>query len=250
MVSGSGRFVRISLGLLNEKLSEKKRDFPEIRPSLIPTLLELLIDGAKDKPIPLTTSMLASRLGKSQQLASKHLEEMEIEGLVERIKSGGRTFVKLTKKGTYTGERLHLTLKQVFGETVEGLNLTGRVFSGLGEGAYYVSLSGYKKQFKSKLGFEPFPGTLNLRLYSAVDRNIRRDLNTSKGIHIDGFKDGKRTYGGAECFRSLVNGKIKSAILVIERSIHDDSVMELIAPTRIRDQFKLKYGDSVRVSIL
>ena len=235
---------------MNEKLSQKKREFPEIKPSHIPTLLELLVGGAKDKPIPLTTGMLASRLGKSQQLASKHLEEMEKEGLVERIKSGGKTFVKLTKKGTNTGESLHVTLKQVFGETVQGLNLTGKVFSGLGEGAYYVSLAGYKKQFKSKLGFEPFPGTLNLRLVSAVDRKIRRDLNTSNGIHIDGFKDGKRTYGGAECFRSLVNGKVKSAILVIERSIHDDSVIELIAPVRVRDQFKLKDGDSVSISIL
>lgn len=235
---------------MNEKLNEKKREFPEIKPSHIPTLLELLIEGAKDKPVPLTTNTLASRLGKSQQLASKHLEEMEKEGLVERIKSGGKTFVKLTKKGTYTGERLHVTLKQVFGETVEGLSLTGKVFSGLGEGAYYVSLTGYKKQFKSKLGFEPFPGTLNLRLYSAIDRKIRRDLSTSRAIHIDGFKDGKRTYGGAECFRSLVNGKVKSAVLVIERSIHDDSVLELIAPTSIRDQFKLKDGESVRVSIL
>lgn len=233
-----------------KKLNEKKREFPDIKPSHIPTLLELLIEGAKDKPVALTTGMLALRLGKSQQLASKHLEEMEKEGLVERIKSGGKTFVKLTKKGTYTGERLHVTLKQVFGETTEGLNVTGKVFSGLGEGAYYISLSGYKKQFKSKLGFEPYPGTLNLRLHTAVDRKIRRDLSTSRGIHIDGFKDGKRSYGGAECFRSLINGKAKSAVLVIERTIHDDSVMELIAPVCIRDQFRLKDGDTVDVSII
>lgn len=231
-------------------LSDKKREFPDIKPSHIPTLLELLIEGAKDKPVALTTGALASRLGKSQQLASKHLDEMEKEGLIERMKSGGKTFVKITKKGTYTGESLHVTLTHVFGDAVKGLNVSGKVFSGLGEGAYYVSLSGYKRQFKSRLGFEPYPGTLNLRLQSAIDRKIRRDLSTSRGIHIDGFKDGKRSYGGAECFRSVINGKAKSAVLIIERTIHDDSVLELIAPMSIRDQFKLNDGDTVNVSII
>lgn len=226
-----------------------KKDFLGIKPNHIPTLLELLIEGAKDQPIPLTTGILASRIGKSQQLASKHLEEMEKDGLIERFRSGGETFVKLTKKGTNTGERLYLTLKQIFGESVHGLSVTGKIFSGLGEGAYYVSLAGYRKQFKSRLGYEPFPGTLNLRLYSAVDRKIRRELSTSRGIHIDGFKDGKRTYGGAECFQSLVNGKVTSAVLVIERTTHDDSVLELIAPISIREHFKLKDGDTVSVSI-
>ena len=57
------------------------------------------------------------------------------------------------------------------------LDVTGVLFSGLGEGAYYIMIKGYRKQFQSKLGFDPFPGTLNLRLDSTVDRKIRRDLS-------------------------------------------------------------------------
>jgi riboflavin kinase len=228
----------------------KKARLSEIKASYLPTLLELLVEGAKDKPVSITTTELAAKLGKSQQLASKHLEEMENDGLVERIRSGRRTFIKLTRKGIATGESLHSTLDRVFGaEEEQELEITGEVFSGLGEAAYYVSIKGYRNQFKSKLGFDPFPGTLNLRLESPVDRKIRRDLSTIRGIHIDGFSDGRRTYGGAECFRARVEGKVEAAVLAIERTTHDDSVLEIISPVNIRRQFGLKDGNKIHVTI-
>ncbi len=221
-----------------------------MKASYIPTLIELLELGAKDRPISITTSELGQKLGKSQQLASKHLEEMEREGMVERIRSGGKTYVKLTKKGVSSGAALYSSLSRVYAKNEsETLEIVGTVFSGLGEGAYYVSLKGYKKQFLAKLGFEPFPGTMNLRLDLPVYRKVRRDLETMKGIHIDGFKDGKRTYGGAECFKAMLNNKVDGAVLVIERTTHDDTVLELISPVNLRKQFNLKDGDEMRVSI-
>jgi riboflavin kinase len=229
--------------------NSKKASLPKIRASYIPTLLDLLVQGAKDKPVALTTSQLAIRLGKSQQLASKHLDEMEKDGLVERIRSGGKTYVKLTKSGVAAGANLHSTLDHVFGADEGKLDVTGVLFSGLGEGAYYIMIKGYRKQFQSKLGFDPFPGTVNLRLDSTVDRKIRRDLSAAKGIHIDGFSDGKRTYGGAECFRAILNGKVEAAVLVIERTTHDDSVLEIISPVNVREFFDLKDGDGVKVEI-
>src|SRR5579862_8710961 len=218
-----------------------------LKASYLPTLLELLELGAKDRPVSITTSELGKKLGKSQQLASKHLEEMEKEGLVERIRSGGKTYVKLTKKGVSSGAALYSSLSRVFGKE-EQLSVVGTVFSGLGEGAYYISMKGYKKQFVSKLGFEPFPGTMNLRLDSPVYRKVRRDLGSMKGIHIDGFKDGKRTFGGAECFRALLNGKVEGAVLIIERTTHDDTVLEIISPVNLRNHFKLKDGDELNVT--
>ncbi|MGI0090975.1 MAG: DUF120 domain-containing protein [Nitrososphaerales archaeon] len=221
-----------------------------MKPSHIPTLLELLQQGAKDRPVAVTTTQLAGKLGKSQQLASKHLDEMEKDGLIERIRSGRKTYVKLTRKGVSAGASLYSTLEQVFGgKDEEALDVNGVIFSGLGEGAYYVSLKGYNKQFVSKLGFDPYPGTLNLRLDSAVDRKIRRDLAVATGINIEGFRDGKRTYGGAQCFRAIINGKAEGAVLVIERTTHDDTVMEIISPTNIRDHFRLKDGDVVKIII-
>ncbi|MCL5068015.1 MAG: CTP-dependent riboflavin kinase [Thaumarchaeota archaeon] len=221
----------------------------KIKSSHIPTLIELLSQGAKERPISITTTDLAKKLGKSQQLASKHLDEMEKAGLIERIRSRGKTYVKLTKAGIEAGESLYSELAHAFGKGQEKVDITGTVFSGLGEGAYYISLKGYKKQFISRLGFDPFPGTLNLRLSSAVDRKIKSELNLAKGIHIDGFKDGKRTYGGAECFEASLNDQVEGAVLVIERTSHDDSVLEIISPVNVRQKFRLKDGDPVKVTV-
>ncbi len=130
------------------------------------------------------------------------------------------------------------------------MELHGKVFSGLGEGAYYVSMNGYRRQFISKLGFDPFPGTLNVRLLSAVDRKMRKELGVAKGIHIEGFDDGKRTYGGAECFKAVVNGEVKAAVLVLERTSHDDTVMELISPLNVRETLDLSEGDRIDVKVV
>jgi riboflavin kinase len=212
-------------------------------------MLELLNQGAKDKAVELTTVELAKALNKSQQMVSKHLEEMEHEGLIERTRTRGKTYIKITEKGSLEAAKIYSDLESVFGRKERVVEVEGTIFKGLGEGAYYVTLSGYMKQFQSKLGFEPFPGTLNVRLASSIDRTVRRELAVEKGTHIDGFKDGKRTYGGAECFRSLLNGKTKCAVLVIERTSYDDSVLEIIAPTNLRKTLHLEEGAKVRVKV-
>jgi riboflavin kinase, archaea type len=220
-----------------------------LKPTHIPTIVELLSLGARDKPVPLTTTNLAKKLNKSQQMASKHLEEMESEGLIERMRSHGKTYVKLTQKGALEASKLYNDLEAVFGKNERVMEVEGEVFDGLGEAAYYVSQAGYNKQFVEKVGFAPFPGTLNVRLSSAIDRKVRRDLVSEKGIHIEGFQDGKRTFGGAECFRSLINSKVACAVLVIERTSYDDSVLEIIAPVSLRKNMHLKAGSRINVKI-
>ena len=46
----------------------------------------------------------------------------------------------------------------------------------MGEGSYYMSLKGYKKQFKEKLGYEPFPGTLNLKLEDKIYMDKKKEM--------------------------------------------------------------------------
>ncbi len=216
----------------------------------IPTIVVLLSEGAKDAPVALSTVELARKLGKSQQIASKHLEELERQGFIERMRSGGKTYVKLTENGVNTASKLYYTLHKVFGREERSLEVSGTIFVGLGEAAYYVSHEEYRKQFISKLGFDPFPGTLNIRLGSSLDRKIRRDLSVAKGIRIEGFAHGKRTFGGAECFRAILNSKMHCAVLVIDRTSYDDSVLEILAPVNLRKTLNLKEGTRVRVKIL
>ena len=217
------------------------------KPLYLHTMLELLLLGAKDKPVELSTIDLAKRIGKSQQAASKHLLELEQDGYIERTKVGKRTLVKLTKLGNDSLLQIHLQLKTAL-EGKAKSEVNGAVFTGLGEGAYYISLNGYRKQFVRKLGFDPYPGTLNLRLTSPLDRMVRDTLEKLPGIEIEGFEDGHRTYGGAKCFMAKINS-VDGAVLVLERTSHDDSVLEVIAPVRLRDRLNLKDGDPVKVGI-
>jgi riboflavin kinase, archaea type len=39
-----------------------------------------------------------------------------------------------------------------------------KIASGLEQGQYFISRVGYSRQFVEKLGFVPFPGTLNVLL--------------------------------------------------------------------------------------
>ena len=214
----------------------------------IPTLVELLLLGAKDYHIKISTSELADRIGKSQQLVSNHLMELENEGYLERLKIGRLYGLKLTEKGLDQLMMLYSILKGTL-EPPLMLEIEGELFSGLGEGAYYTSLENYRRQFVEKMGFEPYPGTMNLRLTSLKDRKLRRELEYYTGIIIDGFKDESRTYGGVKCFIAIVNDQIKGAVGIFERTHYADLVIEIISPIKIRKKLGLRDGDKVKVKI-
>ena len=113
-----------------------------------------------------------------------------------------------------------------------------------------MSLKGYTKQFKSKIGFVPFPGTLNVKLnqpeyIQAVEQFIVLD-----GIMIEPFSDGKRTYGWVKCFHAKLNNSTKCELIRLERTHHDNSVIELISKNNLRKTAKLKTGAKVTIKIL
>ena len=211
--------------------------------------MELLRLGARDKPIILSTIDLSTKIGKTQQTASNHLQKLEDDGYIERIRGRDGTAVKLTSQGISSIGQLHSMLNNALEDKSLPIETNGILFTGLGEGAYYISLRGYKKQFIKRIGFEPFPGTLNLKLTTARSRRIRRDITQLHGIAIDGFDDKGRTYGGAICFKAKINEVIDGAVILIERSHYDDSVLEIIAPVSIRKKLGVADGDTVRIDI-
>jgi len=199
--------------------------------------------------IEISTEEIAAKAGHSQQAASQHLQKLEKLGLIERRRTGLRFAVRLTPRGCDLVNSQYSQLKAaVEGKTAE-LTFRGRLFQGLGEGAYYIGLEGYKRQFSKLLGFDAFPGTLNLKLESPIQMEHKRDLRSREGLRVDGFENGKRTYGGARCYRAKVNGTYPAAVLVIDRTHYDDSVMEIISPVNFRKELALKNGDEVSVTV-
>ena len=223
---------------------------PEIKLQHILTMVQLLSKGARHNFIEVTTSDLGKNIGRSQQAASKHLLDLETAGYIERARRGQKFAVRITDKGYSEIQSLFASLKSALESAPAVIDFEGSVVSGMGEGAYYMSLDGYKKQFKDKLGYEPYPGTLNIRLTDQLFMNARRELGSHPSIFIDGFSDGTRTYGWVKCYGATINGTVDhAAVLVLERTHYDDSMLEVIAPMSIKDAAGIKNGDRVKVRV-
>jgi riboflavin kinase len=126
---------------------------------------------------------------------------------------------------------------------VRKIILKGRVFSGEGIGSLFVNLGWAKKQFQEKLGFKPYPGTLNLQLSSGTDVKMLR--NTMKGIKIrapEGFHEGR-------CFKALIMGKYLGAVVVPDVPGYPRDLLEILAPVNLRDELELKDGANIEVNV-
>jgi riboflavin kinase len=218
----------------------------EIKPSLLITLYKLIEVGAYPNEIIFTTTELAKLLSSSQQTASRHLIELEKLGLIHRVRLGRRESIKITSGGIKHLNNMFLTLKRAFEMKTAETVFEGVLFSGLGEGAYYVSQPGYKKQFVEKLGFEPYAGTLNLRVRKEDQEEVRL-LEASPFTLIEGFTNGNRSFGPAKCFQTEIADKVEGALIFPVRTHYAGDVVELISPQYLRRLLHLKDGDTVKI---
>lgn len=214
-------------------------------------LAELLLCGAKNNFVELTTNEIAKKIKRSQQLASKELLDLEFFGCIKRNKKSKKYTIKVTEKGYQQVYDHFLFLKTAVESFKHVIDFEGHIITGMGEGAYYMSLDGYKKQFKEKLGYEPYPGTLNIKLNSMLFVDARKEMLKYPSINIEGFSDQSRTFGWVKCYPASINDSknINSSILILERTHYDDSIIELIAPFSIKEQFSLKNGDYVKLKV-
>ena len=214
-------------------------------------LSELLLCGAKNNFVELTTNEIAKKIKRSQQLASKELLDLEFFGCIKRNKKSKKYTIKVTEKGYQQVYDHFLFLKTAVESFKHVIDFEGHIITGMGEGAYYMSLKGYKKQFKEKLGYEPYPGTLNIKLNSMLFVEAKKEMLKYPSIHIEGFSDQSRTFGWVKCYPASINDSknINSSILILERTHYDDSIIELIAPFSIKEQFSLKNGDYVKLKV-
>ncbi|MCK4320350.1 DUF120 domain-containing protein, partial [Candidatus Bathyarchaeota archaeon] len=187
----------------------------------------------------------------SQQTASRNLIELDKKAWIKRTITPEGCLIKITETGVAELEKLYSNLRLIMEAAYPpSVTLEGVLFTGLGEGAYYVTRDKYRKQFMEKLGFDPYPGTLNLKLTSEYDTKARSELETYPGIEIEGFKNESRTFGNVKCYPVVINNKMKGAVIFALRSHYNSSVLEIIAPTYLRSQLKLKDGHKVKVEVL
>lgn len=213
-------------------------------------LLKLAEMGAYKRVAKVSTEYLAIKLGISQQTASRYLIELERKGWIQRNITQEGSLICIEESGSKELQKLHSELKLLMEKSYPpSVTLEGTVFTGLGEGAYYVTKEHYRRQIVEKLGFEPYPGTLNVKLTSDYDIKTRMELDAYPAIEINGFKNEDRTFGLVKCYPAIIGGTVKGALITALRSHYDASVLEIIAPSCLRKQLGLKDGNKVKIEI-
>jgi riboflavin kinase len=200
----------------------------------------------------LSCSQLGDALGTSAQTASRRLQHLEEAGMVTREVGTDGQWVQVTDAGEQRLRREHAAFAELFEASATTLTLQGTVTTGMGEGRHYIALDGYDRQFRERLGYPPYPGTLNLELDPQSVR-ARSALSQHEGIAISAWESDDRTYGSATCYQAELRFDGRRAdrahVIVPDRTHHDASQLEVIAPVRLREVLGLVDGDAVRVII-
>lgn len=229
-------------------------------------LVNLLSLGGKNDYLEITSTEISKTINCSQQTASKILIDLEQENLISRIKNNKRFKIKVTVEGYEVIKDIYEMIKRSLEKSVNSYVIfKGKIVTGMGEGAYYMSIEGYLKQFQEKLGYKPFPGTLNVKLEEKIYIDSKRELINFPSIYIEGFRNTSRSFGWVKCYpvkittenENLTNdpsqndGKLTGAhILLLERTHHDNSLIEVIAPYSIKECAKLKDGDRISLKLI
>lgn len=122
--------------------------------------------------------------------------------------------------------------------------IVGIVTAGLGEGTFFMSMDHYKKEIKKKLGFDAYPGTLNLK----VEYGQLYPFKKINPIKIMGFKKNNKIFGGAICYKAKIDD-IDGAIIIPDITKHKNDIIEFIAPINLKSGLDIKDGDKIKIQL-
>ena len=127
------------------------------------------------------------------------------------------------------------------------LIITGKIVSGAGQGAYFTQIGWVQQQCNEKLGFKPYPGTLNVEI-APDDLPLVASLDQNSGVK---FVSPDPKFCNATVF-PVELGEINGAIIIPEEKvrIHAENIIEIIAPMNIKTSLNVKDGDSIIISLI
>ena len=120
--------------------------------------------------------------------------------------------------------------------------LKGKVFSGKKRGKQFVKLPWVKKQINKKIGFNPYVGTLNLRLANETGINKLRKANGIKIKPEKGYYEGK-------IFKALVMRKVEGAVVLPDVPEYPPDLLEVLAPVNLRKTLEIEDGTEIEVTV-
>jgi riboflavin kinase len=123
------------------------------------------------------------------------------------------------------------------------MKLNGAVISGGGDGKKFLELPWVKQQIREKLGFTPYPGTLNVKLNekSVKQRKLLEEATSMKICPVKGFCKGL-------LFKAFL-GVVECAIVLPEVAGYPKDLLEIIASVNLRKALLLEDGCEVTITV-
>ena len=119
------------------------------------------------------------------------------------------------------------------------LILKGRVVNGNKSGAYFISQ--YSSKINSKVGYTPFPGTLNIECNTTPRFPTRSKF-------ISSWTERGKEHGAVWIYSAtMLNTKVH--VVVPELTSHANNIIEVISPHCLKSKLNLKNGDFVEIEI-
>lgn len=123
------------------------------------------------------------------------------------------------------------------------MRFKGEVFTGMNKAGEYLSMTPYQEKIRDKTGFKPFPGTLNLRVEKKKVQKLKQNQEKKR---IDQFSYKGEELSGLNLYSISIEGT-DAVFIDIDITEYDDTVMEIIAPCKLRKKLGIEDGDTAKI---
>jgi CTP-dependent riboflavin kinase len=124
--------------------------------------------------------------------------------------------------------------------------LTGKIVSGIKQGAFFTQLDWVQEQCLEKLGFKPYPGTLNLEIANE-NMAIIEALQAQEGIEL---VPPDSNFCSGFVFPITIEGISGAMVAPAEDvRVHGKNIIEIISQLRLKDALGVEDGDWITVTI-
>jgi len=124
--------------------------------------------------------------------------------------------------------------------------ITCKIVSGVKQGAFFTQLDWVQEQCLQKLGFKPFPGTLNLEI-AHENMRIIEALQTQEGIEL---VPPDSNFCAGFVFPISIEG-ISGAMVApaADVRVHAKNIIEIISHLGLKNELGVEDGDWVTLTI-
>ena len=124
--------------------------------------------------------------------------------------------------------------------------VTGKIVGGAKQAAFFTQLDWVQKQCDQKIGFKPFPGTLNIEI---SDETVKA-LQSLPQEELPELRPPDADFCTAKII-PVIFENLQAAIVIPDEKVrvHGKNIIEIISDVRLKSVLSLKDGDTVSFSI-